>query len=324
MKHIRQVVVAAVSAAMLLTAGCSGGQDVKKDKDGNVQLTIQHITTSDSVPLYLGIEKGFFKEEGLNVEVKIAESGSAIIPSVINGESPIGYANVISDLAAIDEGLDVQFVANCCGVGSDPKKDTSSIFVLKDSAIKGPEDLPGKRIAVNSVKNLGDVTIPVALKNKGIDPKGIEWVPMNFSDMGAALERGDVDAIWQVDPFRTLATDAGYRPILSNFVEAIPDTTVGYYITSGKFAKSNPEVLQQFQRAMSKANEYATEHPDEFRKLAVEKIKLDPAVAEKINVAPFKPGVDTESLRTMGAYAVEFGIIKEEPNYDEHVVQPKS
>ena len=68
---------------------------------------------------------------------------------------------------------------------------------MQESNIKGPEDLPGKRIAVNSVKNLGDVTIPVALKNKGIDPKGIEWVPMNFSDMGAALERGDVDAIWQ-------------------------------------------------------------------------------------------------------------------------------
>lgn len=165
--------------------------------------------------------------------------------------------------------------------------------------------------------------LPVALQKKGIDPKGIEWVPMNYSDMGAALERGDVDAIWQVDPFRTLAVDAGYRPILSNFVEAIPDTTLGYYSTSGKFAEANPEALQKFQRAMSKANEYATEHPDEFRKLAVEKIKLDPAVADNINIAVFKPGLDVESLKTMGAHAKEFGIIKEEPNYDEHVIQPE-
>lgn len=323
MHKIRHVVTAALSAALLMASGCSGGPEAKKDADGNVELTIQHITTSDSVPLYLGIEQGFFADEGLNVKVEIAESGSAIIPSVINGESPIGYANVISDLAAIDEGLDVRFVVNCCGTGTDVKKDTSNIFVLEDSKIQGPEDLPGKRIAVNSLKNLGDVTIPVALQKKGIDPKDIEWVPMNYSDMGAALERGDVDAIWQVDPFRTLALDAGYRPILSNFVEAIPDTTLGYYITSGKFADANPEVLQKFQRAMSEANEYATEHPDEFRKLAVEKIKLDPAVADKINIAVFKPGLDIESLKTMGAHAKEFGIIKEEPNYDEHVIQPE-
>ena len=61
-------------------------------------------------------------------------------------------------------------MSSCCGVGSDPDESTSQVFVEEDSDIQGPEDLAGKKIAVNSTKNLGDVTIPVALENNGIDP----------------------------------------------------------------------------------------------------------------------------------------------------------
>lgn len=192
--------LAGVAAAALALSGCGSDAGVERNADGNVPLSVYHITTVDSAVLYLGIEQGFFEEEGLDVEVKIAESGSAIIPSVVNGESPIGYANVVSDLAAIDQGLDIKLVGNCCGTQGTPEEDVSQIFVLEDSEIKGPEDLPGTRIAVNSTKNLGDITVPAALENLGIEPGEIQWVPMNFSDMGAALERGDVDAIWQVEP----------------------------------------------------------------------------------------------------------------------------
>ena len=44
-------------------------------------------------------------------------------------------------------------------------------------------------------------------------------------------------------------------------------------------------------------------------------------MADKINIAAFKPGLDVESLKTMGAHAKEFGIIKEKPNYDAHVIK---
>lgn len=315
--------LAAAAASALLLSGCAGPDTVQPDADGNVALSVYHITTVDSAVLYLGVEQGFFAEEGLDVTVKIAESGSAIIPSVVNGESPIGYANVVSDLAAIDQGLDIKFVGNCCGTGSDPAKDASGVFVLPDSGITDASGLAGKRIAVNSTKNLGDLTIPLALRNRGIDPGDIQYVPMNYSDMGAALERGDVDAIWQVDPFRAIATEAGYRNVLSNFVEALPDTVLGYYITSGTFAKDNPEVVAKFQRALSKSNEYATEHQDELRSTAVEKVKVDPAIAEQLHFATFPAGLDVDSIRRFGRAAAEAGIISKEPDYDQLVVEPQ-
>lgn len=319
----RSMKLAALAASsMLALAACGSDDGLEEGEDGLTKLTVYQITTTDSTPLYLGIQEGFFEEEGLDIEVKIAESGSAIIPSVVNGESPIGYANVVSDLAAIDQGLDIKFVSSCCGVGSDPDESTSQVFVEEDSDIQGPEDLPGKKIAVNSTKNLGDVTIPVALENNGIDPSGIEYVPMNYSDMSGALERGDVDAIWMVEPFRTIALDNGYRPVLSNFVEAFPDATLGYYITSGDFAENNPEIVESFQKAMDKSNEYATENTDKLRELAVSEVGLDQDVADRILFGVYPTGLDTESIKLYGEAALDQGVISEEPDYDSLVIEP--
>lgn len=308
---------------ILAVSACSGGTSLERTDDGLAKLTVFQITTVDSTPLYLGIEQGFFEEEGLDVEVRIAEAGSAIIPSVMNGESQIGYANAVSDLAAIDQGLDLRFVSNCCGIGNDPALDASGIFVLPDSPIQDLTGLSNAKIAVNSTKNLGDLTINQAVTNAGGDPSTIEYVPMNYSDMAGALERGDVDAIWSVEPFRTASANAGFRQISSNFVESFPDTVIGYYVTSADFAEANPEVVAQFQRAMDKTNQYASEHPEDLRRLAVEKVGLSPEVAEELNFNTFTPGLDVESLRRVGAASLEQGLISEEPNYDELVIQPQ-
>lgn len=321
MKKIGKFAALALSGSLALAA-CGSDDGLDESEDGLTKLTVYHITTLDSTPLYLGVEEGFFEDEGLDVEVKIAESGSAIIPSVVNGESPIGYANVVSDLAAIDQGLDIRFVSNCCGVAGVDEESTSNVFVLPDSDIQSAEDLAGKTIAVNSTKNLGDVTIPEALENKGIDPSGIEYIPMNYSDMSAALERGDVDAIWMVEPFQTIAEDNGYRPVLANFAEAFPNSTLGYYITSADFAEENPEVVASFQRAMSRSNEFANENHDRLRELAVSKIGLTEDVASRVSFATFEPGLDTESIEIYGAAALKYGVITEEPDYASLVIEP--
>lgn len=323
-QHRRWRLVAAgltAAAALLIPTACASNGSTSS---GPVDLTVYQITTADSSPLYLGIEKGFFSDEGLNVTVKIAQSGSAIIPSVVSGESPIGYANVVSDLAAIDQGLDIKFVSNCCGVGDDAEKDTSEIFVLPDSSIETAADLAGKKIAVNSTKNLGDLTIPIALKKLGVDPSGIQYVPMNYSDMAAALERGDVDAIWGVEPFRTQDINAGYRAVLANFTAAIPNSTLGYYITSGDYANEHPDVVAAFQRALDKSNEYATEHEDELRQTAIDKVGVDSSIAAVMNFAKFTPGLDEDSVKTYAQAAVEYGIISAEPDYSNVFVTPQT
>lgn len=319
----RTLVVAALAAAASLALAACGGSAVTTNEEGLTELTVMQIPTMDSGPLHLAVQQGIFAEHGLEVNVETAEAGSAIVPSVVNQESPIGYANVVSDLQAIDQGLGIQLVANCCGTGSDPEKDTSRVYVLPDGGLTEVADLAGANIAVNSVNNLGDLTIRAALEQEGVETSGLEFTPMPYSDMPAALERGDVDAIWSVEPHKAISDSRGFTPLVSNFVEPFPDVTLGYYITSQQFAEANPEVVADFQQAMDEANTYATEHPDEVRGVIVEQLELDPELVEQTNLGVFAPGLDRDSVQIFAQEAVKQGMISAEPDYDSIFVSPQ-
>lgn len=317
----RALSVAALAAGTLTLAAC-GGEELPTTEDGLTQLTVLQIPTMDAAPLHLAVQQGFFEEQGLSVDVQLAEAGSAIVPSVVNQESPIGYANVVSDLQAIDQGLDIKLVANCCGTAADPAVDTSGIYVLPDGEFAEAGDLDGANIAVNSVNNLGDLTIRATLEDYGVDTSTLEFTPMPYSDMPAALERGDVDAIWSVEPHKAISESRGFTLLASNFVEPFPEVTLGYYITSGQFAEQNPEVISAFQTALDEGNAYATENPDAAREVIVEELELDPELVDQAQLAVWAPGLDEDSVRVFAEEAVSQGLIEAEPDYESIFVRP--
>src|SRR5690606_20177235 len=96
-----------------------------------------------------------------------------------------------------------------------------------------------------------------------------------------ALERGDVDAIWQVSPNVQTALDRGFEPIMSPFTQADPDGVLGHWLTSQQFAQQNPDTVRAFVDAMAEANGYAEEHPDEVRATIVKNLKFDEATLAK-------------------------------------------
>src|ERR1700742_4454193 len=89
-------------ACVALGVGC-GGDDEEPAGSSNapaqaeaVTLKVGVIPIADVAPLYLGIKKGFFKEEKLTIEPQLAEGGAAIIPSVMSGDYQIGFSNAVS------------------------------------------------------------------------------------------------------------------------------------------------------------------------------------------------------------------------------------
>ena len=86
MRDVRLLVAALAAAAVLLIAGCgddgggSGGGSGGGGDEGPVTLKVGVIPIADVAPLYLGMDKGFFEEEGLKIEPQLAEGGAAIVP----------------------------------------------------------------------------------------------------------------------------------------------------------------------------------------------------------------------------------------------------
>jgi len=310
---------AALAGLSLVFAGCSGGQP-QQNEDGLTELRVGTIPTVDAAALYLGVEQGIFERHGLSVEVHVADGGAAIVPAVVAGDDQIGYSNVISSAVAVDNGIPITLIQDCCAAAGSPEQDTSRILVKPDGRIKTPADLAGADIAVNTLQNIGEVTIKMALRNEGVPIDDIKFTQLPFADMNDALERGDVDAIWQVSPNVQTALDRGFEPIMSPFTQADPDGVLGHWLTSQQFAQQNPDTVRAFVDAMAEANGYAEEHPDEVRATIVKNLKFDEATLAKSTLPAFPgKGVEADDVKQFVNAAIEFGIVAEEPDYGSYI-----
>lgn len=308
--------IAAATTLVLAACGGSDGSSSGSSSDGGTtKISVGVIPTVDMAPLYLGIDKGFFREERLDVTPKTAEGGAAIVPAVVSGSDQIGYSNFVSLMTAADKGLPVVALAPAASVGDDPEKDVAQVVVKKGSPIKDAKDLNGKTIALNSLKNLGEVVVRESVAKAGGDPDSLEFTELPYADMNAALEQGRVDAIWQLEPFLTSAKADGAQRIVSTFVGAVPSSTLGAYFTTTKYASENADVVERFGRAIAKSLEYASAHTDEVRTVVEKTLKVPAATAKTMNLPVWTAEMTEATVSPVGDLSKKYGLIEQAPDY---------
>src|SRR4051812_299913 len=155
----------AVAVASCGDDGGSGGGG----GSGPQTLKVGVIPIADVAPLYLGRKKGFFKEEQLTINPQLAEGGAAITPAVVSGDFQFGFSNTISMLIASSKGLPIQIISQGVLAGKTQKDAWANLLVPKNGPVQQPKDLEGKTIAVNTLKNICEVTIKASLEKEGVD-----------------------------------------------------------------------------------------------------------------------------------------------------------
>jgi NitT/TauT family transport system substrate-binding protein len=312
-----RVLAAAGLAVAVLLAGCGGSDDAGSPGSGaggTTDVTVGVIPIVDVAPIYLGVEQGFFEEQGLNLKLQTAQGGAAIVPGVVSNQFQFGFSNTTSLLLATSQGLPVKAVAS--GVASTGKDggDFGAVVVGKDSPIRTAADLAGKRVAVNTLKNINTTTVNEAVRKAGGDPSGIEYVELAFPDIVPAITRGDVDAGQVVEPFLTTAKSQGLREVSSNYVATDPDLTVAMYFTSKSYADQNPEVVSKFSAAMQKSMEYAQANPDAARAALAGYTKIDPTVRGAVTLPRWPAAIDEDSVNALADLAVQDKLFTEAPD----------
>ncbi|MDV2979046.1 UNVERIFIED_CONTAM: ABC transporter substrate-binding protein [Actinomycetes bacterium ARC8] len=313
MKHSFKLALASISVLALAACGSgspSGGADSSADAQGSLeQITVGVIPIVDTAPIWLGEAKGFFAEEGLDLEIETATGGSAIVPGIQSGSYDFAFSNLISVMVANDKGLDMEFVANGISTTGDESSDVGSVLVKGDSKISSPKDLAGKKVSVNNLSNIGDTTIKSIVEADGGDPESIEFVEVPFPDAPAALENGIVDAAWILEPFQSSAMDAGAKKLSANFAEFDPELDVAGYFTSAQYAQENPEVTQKFTTAMNKSLDYAQQHPDEVRDIVGTYTKISEDVRAGMVLPRFRADFNREAVQKLGDAAQSYGTL---------------
>lgn len=320
-KHAAVRVVAAVALAVTGSMGVvacgDGAEQATPDgpsKDNPISIKVGDVEGAPASFLNFGVQKGFFTEHGLTVTVVQQQGGAAIIPSLVSGDLQFGGSNMVSMLLARDRGLAVQIVAPGTSVGADPGKDFSAVVVAGDSRTATAKDLPGKTIAVNSLKNVNEVVLKSYLESQGVEPTALKYVELGFPDMLPAIAQHRVDAALVIEPFATVAQSQGARVLFHPYVEARPNLGVGTYSATEKYVQANPAVVKAFREATAQTAAYITAHPDEYRAALPKIAKVQADLASRVNIPVWGTSVDMTSLEFFADRMVRYGLVKTKPD----------
>ncbi|MDE8667014.1 ABC transporter substrate-binding protein [Pseudarthrobacter sp. H3Y2-7] len=320
----RRSVIAVLAAASVLGLSACGsgspsstGGGASSAGAGNASLTkvsVGVIPIVDCAPIFLGDKQGFFKDEGIQLDIQTASGGAAIVPGVVSGSFDFAFSNLISVLVAKDKGLDLKFVANGASTTGEKGKDIGGVVVPAGSPITAAKDLAGKTVSVNNLSNIGDTTIKSVIEKGGGDPNSVKFVEVAFPDAPAALTNKQVDAAWILEPFLSKAVAEGGTIVSSNFVEMSPELDIAGYFTKADTVKGKADLTGKFTRAMNKSLEYAQGHPQEVRDIVGTYTKIDEATRAKMILPRYRVEFNKDAFKTLGDAAAKYGTLSKAPN----------
>ena len=295
----------------LILAGCASSGPGQASTDDGPELsaiTVGTLPIVDAAPIHLAIEEGFFTEEGLTVTVELVQGGAAAIPALVGGDLDIAYGAWPSFLRANAEGLDLRAVAD----GTRAVPGFTELLAMPGSGLEGdPAAMAGKRIAVNTLGNIGELAVRAALVRAGVEADGATLVEIPFPDMAVTLERGDVDVIWASEPVATLARDdPGAVLVVDSYVDEMEAFPVAGYQATAEFVAENPRTVAAFRRAMQRAVDRIASDEAVARALAPSFTGLDAELAARVVLPEFRATLEVADLRRVQDRLLEIGMLQ--------------
>ncbi|CAL9384269.1 ABC transporter substrate-binding protein [Saccharothrix sp. NPDC042600] len=315
----RRIIAGLSALAMLaVVSGCGllGGSEEKPadaapGKVEKTKIKLGLLPILDVASVHVAMKKGYFKEEGLEVEPVTIQGGAAAIPGLISGDLDITFGNWVSFFAA--QSKDAAKAVDGLKLINDGYQAKPEMFLIltgPDSNIKSPKDLAGKTIAINTFKNIAELTAKATLEANDVDPKTVTFKEFPFPDMQAALQNKTVDAAFMVEPFISKAQRAiGAITVLDAASGPTDNIPVAGYGTTGKFAKENPNTVAAFQRAMAKGQRDAADRPT-VEPLLVEYAKVDKETASLVHFGEFPTTLDATRLQRVATLMKTYGLLE--------------
>ena len=246
----------------------------KKDESilrlGYLQSDLHHL------PAFVAIEKGYFAEQGLNVQVAgIFKAGPEAMSAFGAGELDFGYVGQAPATAALLNGVaDIQFIAQV-------NQEGSAIVGRKDAGIDSLSKLNGKTVAIPGHATMQDFLLRRALKNSGMNFSDIRIIVLKPPEMLQALEQKNIDAFiaWQPYPAQALKSDAAQ--VVLDSAAIWKDHPCCALIARRTFCEQQPQIIQKIQAAHAKACAFIIDHHDEAVAIGMKYTSMERAVVEQ-------------------------------------------
>ncbi len=233
---------------------------------------------------FMAIEKGFYAQENLEVEIVRSPGSANTIKQVANGTAQIGFADAFAVvLGRANDDVPVKLVAMIY------PRPPHAIYVLKGSGITRPQDFAGKTLADTAFSSVPKL-FPSYAKAAGFDASGVKWVAAANDALPGMLTAGRVDGIGQFTVGEPLLAAAAAPKEVIGFPYA--DAGLDYYsngiVAADSTIRSNPDLIRRFIRATLRGLQAAIADPQTAGEILHKyhrEIDVDIAVKETRKVA---------------------------------------
>lgn len=252
----------------VLTAGCialslaacgSGETSQEENEKEKITFVLDWTPNTNHTGLYVAQEKGYFEDEGLEVEiVQPPEDGADALVASGKAQFGISFQDTMAPGVVGEDALPTTAVAAVV------QHNTSGIISRKGEGMDTPKGLEGKKYAT------WDAPIEKAMMENVVEADGgdfskVELIPSTVTDEVSALESKSVDAIWIFYAWAGVATEvAGLETDYFAFKDINPafDYYTPVIIGNNEFLEKEPETAKKFLSAVKKGYEDAIEDPD--------------------------------------------------------------
>jgi NitT/TauT family transport system substrate-binding protein len=328
-KRPRLLVLALLALALLVGAGCGGdddngggGDSASQGGDGGGELAPVRLAIS-SWPgfgaLFVADEKGYFKDEGLQVELDLVEDQTNRVQAMQSGEKDGAGMTADTWVRWIAEGVDAQQV-----LATDASKGGDGIVAKKDIATV--TDLKGVEVGV-SQGSTAAFLLGYVLDQEGLSLDDVKQADMSPADAGAAFASGKIPAAATWEPWLTKAREMPDGHVLASTEDyPVVITTVALL---RDFIEKHPDSVQALVNGVGKAIEFMRQNPEEAAAIIGKKVNLKPDEVQasfktlelygleenkKLFGTPDSPGTIFDVVDAAGKIWTETGTIDKAPD----------
>lgn len=302
--------LAAVSASCicLLTSSAALAEDLRT-------IRVMNAPIADSAAIILAEQNGIMAKHGIRLERVASQSGAASVAAVVSGSADLSGSALAPLITASVRGLPIRLLGpQSASTFEDP--DYLAVVTRADSEIDSFEDLAGKIVATNALRNFIELVDRLAVEAAGADPSTIKFIEIGFPEMQLALESGAVDAITLVEPFVTRATEAGAKVVGYPTRSLGEGAIVGAFYTSQTFIDNNPDLAASLADAILEAQAYAADHPDEVRTVLPTYTRLSGNDVANMVLPRYAETLNPDAITATAEAMIEANMIEKLPDMD--------
>ncbi len=236
-------------------------------------LALGITTWIGNTPIYIAQEKGFFKEQGLDLKIQVFETVAAGFPAYLSGRLQ-GLAPVTSEAVALaSQGADFRVVVvEDTSVGAD--------VILARNSIGSIKDFKGKKIGVE-LGGIGHFFLLQILAQAGLTEKDVTLTNAPPDTAAAAYQSGNLEIVYTYSPFsdKAIAAQKDGRVIYSS--KQMPTAIADLYIFNNQWLQSHPQAVTAFTSGHFKGLQFLKNNPKEGLAIMAKRLNITPQELEQ-------------------------------------------